>query len=266
MSKRQQSKNRTELIYAATRGEVSELSITVDPATGEFSFGNEMTNVYTEVNYDRSKKPKVVSRIPQNDARLTFDAHAALKKNFDFICAVDTNTKAINGKKVSVVGIVTVKPVSLPGPKGIQTFWQFDVPCCIEYIELKPPVENFGWMSALDLLFRRGYTNKTKKIGMIVDSDLGRINDFNQRNTPVYGPVLLPENVQLIYASADTGMDLLVNKSLSVADSVASQVITALEKGEAPFNVKRVRSDFFEGWRIVNPRKTTLTAPLPVVG
>lgn len=58
-------KRRDSSIFATTKREVSEISLTVDRMTGEILFGQEMTNVYSEVSYGRPKGPKVLSRIPQ---------------------------------------------------------------------------------------------------------------------------------------------------------------------------------------------------------
>jgi hypothetical protein len=122
----------------------------------------------------------------------------------------------LNGKHVSVVGVVTVLPVTIPGPAGIKLFWKFDVPFCLEYIELHPPREHCGWFAALEHLQALKLVSAGQRIGIIVDSSLGLINDFNERKRPVVGRAFLPENVQLIYASSDTSMDQVVNKSLAV--------------------------------------------------
>jgi hypothetical protein len=243
-------KPRTEYVYGTTKSKVTQLEVSVDPQTGEISFGENVGNMYSEVTYDRPKGPKVLSRIPQN-GMLTFSADSALRKNFDFICAVDTNTKIIRRKRVSVVGIVTVKDISIPGPKDIQRYWAFDVPFGIEYIELKPPPENFGWIAALQHLHSAGHVKETTQIGMIVDSDLGNINAYNQRKTPILDPMFLPPNVQLIYASADAGKESIVNKSLGIADSLGSQVLRTIESGQVPFNTTVLNNELFEGYRVV---------------
>lgn len=255
MAKDNEKKPRTEYIYGRTKGVVSQLEFTVDTSTGEISFGPNVGNTYTEVTYDRAKGPKVLSRIPQEGEALTFSTDAALKKNYDFLCAVDTNTRVIQDKNVSATAVVIVTPI--PQDKG--TFWKFDVPFCLEFVELKEPRENFGWVAACEELWRAGKVTKTTRAGMIVDSDLGNINKFNQRKKPLLASFYLPPNLQLLYASSDAGKEYVVNQTLAVADSISTQTLDAIENGLAPFDHERVESPWYEGYRIIEPRNITRT-------
>lgn len=253
MAKKPKRKKRNEHIYATTKGSVSEIEISFDSRTGEIRFGPDMTNVYSEVTYDRAKGPKVLSRIPQAQPDLSFDAPPALEKNFDYLCAVDTNTRRIQGKNVSAVGIVTFEPVWAGQKNGLQRAWRFDVPFGLEYVEIKTKPENCGWLEALAYLHKFGHIDPSQRIGVVVDSDLGNLSDYNERKKPVDGPHHLPANVTLLYASADAGQENILNKALSLADSVASQTLEALVSGKVAFNKKPVQSDFYEGIRIIRP-------------
>jgi len=262
MSKDKKRKKRTEHIYGTTAGEVTELAVTVDHS-GEIVFDGEMTNTYSEVTYDRRKSPKVLSRIPQSQKSLTFNHSEALKRNYEFRCAVDTNTRVIKGRRVSVTGIVTFKPVSIPGPKGIENYWKFGVPFCLEFIEVKAAPENFGWYVAWErMLIRKDITINTK-LAMVVDSDLGNLNSYNQRTLPIFGTLNLPVNASLIYASSDAGKENVANKSLAVADSVSAQCLEAVEKGLVPFNDKDDGNEWFKSMRIIYPNILE-TEKLPV--
>jgi len=257
-NKKPEKKKRNEHIYATTKGEVTEIVVTANSLTGEITFGTGVTNVYSEVTYDRPKGPKVLSRIPQAHPDVSFDTPPALLKNFDFLCAVDTNNREIQGKRVCVVGIYTFKRVLIPAAAGVKEDWQGDVPFCLEYInirlDLKP--ENFGWLATYEHLLKFDIIDKTKRVGMVVDSDLGNLNAYNKRELPVDGPDFLPPNVTLIYASADAGKESLVNQALSIADSVSTQVLDALQSGKAPFNAKP-RFDYrnFDNLRIIRPTR-----------
>jgi hypothetical protein len=57
------------------------------------------------------------------------------------------------------------------------------------------------------------------------------------------------------YASADAGKENIVNKSLSITDSVSSQCLNALLLGKEPFNEKRQNNDLFEGLHIIRPKQ-----------
>lgn len=246
-------KPRKDYVYARTVGKVSELEVIYNTQDGSINFGGEVENVYSAVTYDRKKGEKILSRIPQGNEGLFFDQPEALEKNFDILCAVDTNTLVLQGKRVSVTGVALLVPVWVPEAKGLTKYWKFDVPFCLEFVELKMKPENFGWVAALEQMHHRGVIDLNKKIGLIVDSDLGNIPDFNARKKPVEGQWLLPENTQLIYASADVGKEYIANKAIGVADSVSAQCLDAVNSGKAPFNEKRVDSPFYEGFRFITP-------------
>lgn len=252
MPKKPPRKKRIEHLYGTTASDVSEMVITIDERTGEIQFGGAMVNTYSEVSYERQKGPKIVSRIPQADPALSFDSSAALFKNYDFLCAVDTNTRVINDQKISVVGVVTFRQA--PPPEGASEYWAIDVPFCWEFVGLKvEKPENFGWLAALEELHHRRLVTPEMRIGMVVDSDLGNLTDFNARRKPFFEDRLLPKNVQLVYASADTGGESLLNRVLKVADSVSGQVLDAVATGAAIPNRKRKDSPYFEGIRIIDP-------------
>lgn len=252
---KQPTKERSEYIYGTTAGAVSELILHVNELTGEITFGSEMTNVYSEVSYEKTKGTKVVSRIPQVNDGLTLDQEAALAKNFDFLCAIDTNTWDIGDRKISAVGIVTLRAVVLPGPTGLRQAWQFDVPFCLTFAGMRAEKpENLGWIAAFQQLFAHGIIQQGARIGAVVDSDLGNINDFNHGRKPVFASFHLPPKTQLIYASADTGKNLLVNKALAVADSVATQTLDAIQAGLAPPDDLKLDSPWCDGMSIIYPK------------
>jgi len=254
-----EKKPRTEHLYGVTNGVVSRLELTVDTGTGEVSLGPTVMNTYSEVSYERAKGPKVLSRVPQPTEFLTFSTDAAMAKNYDFICAVDTNTREIGRKTLSVTGIVTVTNSRAPDPEDTRGFWKFDVPFALVVSQPKASAEHLGWLGAAQYLHVNGYIRAGMRVGVIVDSDLGTISAFNQRKKPVIGPFYLPEGVQLIYATSDAGKESVVNKALATADSIASQTFHAIETILAPFSPRPTNSPWFEGFDMIFPRKKILT-------
>jgi hypothetical protein len=246
-------KPRTEYIYGTTAGKVTELIVSVDPSTGGITFGNDMTDVYLESSFERPKGPKPVYRIPQENSDITSDAEEALLKNFDFLCAVDTNTWTIQGKQVSAVGVITCREIVIPSPTKLERCWEFGAPFFVEFVGIRhAKPENLGWMFVLQQFWERGMIDGKKRAGLIVDSDLGSINDYNHGRKPVFENSHLPPNTKLIYASADK-KDSIVNKALMAADAAATQTLDAIEKGLLPFNNERVDCPWYEGVRFITP-------------
>jgi hypothetical protein len=245
-------KKRIEAIYGTTASaETTEIIVNYDHSTGQVSFGADMTNVYSEVAYDRPKGPKVLSRIPQAEKKLSFAGGDALKENFDFIAAVDTNTRHIGGKEISVTGVVIATPMMIPGPKGLAEYWKFDVPFCLEFTGVKTKPENLGWAAALEQFKVRGLVTEAIRIGLIVDSDLGNIPDYNSLKMEFLPRIMLPPSVQLIYASSDSGKENVANKILATADSVSSQSLEAIATGKVPPNKTTMESPWYETMRFI---------------
>jgi hypothetical protein len=157
---------------------------------------------------------------------------------------------------VSAAGVVIFRHISIPGPKGIEKYWKYDVPFCLEIVGAKAPPENLSWILALEQLLMRGITQHTTRIGMVVDSDLGNLKSYNERKKPLFGNVMLHSNAVLLYASSDIANESIVNKVLSVADSAASQTLAAIERGLVPFNTATGQSPWFETMRLVEANVT----------
>ena len=222
--------------------------------TGEFSFGNDVTNVYSEISYDRpNKNAKILSRIPQSNDGLTFDHEKAITKNYDVLCAVDTNTISILDQKFSAIGAVIAIEAMIPAPTGLRKVWKFHV--LFGAVILNPKsdkIENMGWLIAHQQLSQSGVIKDGDRLGMIVDSDLGNINDYNHRRKPAYQDMMLPSGMSLIYASGDVGKDILLNKTLSIADSIASQSLAAVSQGRIPI-IEVDDKRFYDGIRFFEP-------------
>ena len=244
-------KPRSEAIFGTTSGEISELRLTVDPKTGSISFGQAMTNVYSERSYERPKAPKVLSRMPQPSHAAMFEDSDALAVHFDRVFAVDTNTKDIDGRRMSVVGVATLKREVVLGPERVESGWRFDAPFAIEYGDLVAKPEPFGWMGALEILKQRGFYDAGQRIGLIVDSELGQLKDFNARTVPVDSGEFLPQGVTLIYASSDAGKESVLNSALAIADAAASQILAALRDGRIPANAEPSGVEAFKSFRVI---------------
>ncbi|MHC4053295.1 hypothetical protein [Bradyrhizobium sp. 25ACV] len=244
-------KKRSEAIYGTTAGEVDSITITYDHSTGGFSFGDAMTGVYSEITYERPKGPKVLSRIPQGHRDIRFESSDALLKNYQFVCAVDTNTRMINGRRVSVTGVIVLRAFGLPAVRELKRGWKLEAPFCLEFLDISEKPESWGWMAAHQILREKGLVGPTTRVGMIVDSDLGNLNSYNARKSPVIRDDLLPDTVQLIYASSDAGKENIVNRALLTADSASSQCLAAIETGAVPFNTSNGNPPWYQAYRLI---------------
>lgn len=246
MAKRHSKKPRMEAIIGTTAGEVTEVSVSYNPGTGEFSFGSEMTNVRHEVSYERKKGDKILTKTQLSGGRLHIDANNALLKNFTSLIAIDTNTEEISGVRVSVTGVAVCQPFSRSHNRLFP-----DVPFCIEFTNACVPPEKLGWLNGLTELQSRRALRTAGQVGLIVDAHLGEMEDINKRAIPIFGSVFLPKGFTLVYASADAGMENLANQILKLADSTSTQVLSKLERGEIPSAQPRFPGSRFQSRRVI---------------
>lgn len=248
--KNKPSKKRIEHLFATTVANVDSLIIRVNPLTGVIEFGQPMADVYSEVSYERPKGPKVLTRIPQGADSASFEAEHALEIQFDLVFGVDTNTRTINGRQVSVAGVASYRK-GTPTP-GASVLWIPDVFLCWEFIDIQSDQkENLGWIAAFEELTHRGIIRDGHRVGMIVDSDLGNIPAYNARTKPVFADKNLPQGVQLVYGSADAGSENFVNRVLQAADKVSNHVLDLIGSGDVPFNKCDQPTDWYAGSRPV---------------
>ena len=249
-------KPRLQSIYSTTKRGVTEISLSFDPQSGAVDFDAVMTNIYSEATFDRSKGKKVVSRVPILD-RAYFEINDALEKNFDIVFAIDTNTRKIREFSISVSGVIKCQKVFAIDPIAIaKRYWQFFTPFCMEFTEVKSKPENLAWMMLIDYLTSPSKHMLNKRIGLIVDSDLGNLNQYNLRISPIYERFFLPKNIQLIYASSDVGREFFPNQMLKLADKASNMCLKALEAGDIPFNTEKMEGMPYRGYRLLLSNKT----------
>ncbi len=204
----------------------------VDPKSGLVKFlhdGKEVTPVSSriETGYERKKGLKILNRAPLPNDELVASPDIALD-NYHILLAIDTNTETIRNNKVSVSGIASAKPIKILS----QTVFKITGVNAIAFWNIKGKPENIAWGQTIrDLMLSPNYKPEIK-IGLIVDSDLGNIPKYNSGELPIFSFIHLPKNMQLIYASSDSGKEFIGNRLLSLADKEAKKILTTLKEEE----------------------------------
>lgn len=70
--------------------------------------------------------------------------------------------------------------------------------------------------------------NPDLKVGIVTDHDLGNIDKYNSRKIPILNSLYLPENIKLIYASADKKNASFLNQLMSMCDKRATEILNRL--------------------------------------
>lgn len=177
-----------------------------------------------ETSYPREKKPKVIHKADIPIEVLKTDIHAAFQR-YDRLYVIDTNTRIINGEKISVACILLAKF----RPGGDMTLAFFAPVHALEFWGIEQKPENIAWREAILAIQANPEYKDNLKIGILVDSDLGEIPNYNLRLKPIVGDFYLPQYFELIYASADVGKEYFVNKLISDCDKESQKIFNLIE-------------------------------------
>ena len=141
-------------------------------------------------------------------------------ENFDFIFAMDTNThtKKCGDFFCSAAAIYYGQVERLSEYERNMRCTPFMVIDWYHPVEMK--IETVTWMESIKKI--QEIIPATKKVGIVIDSELGKLEEFNNRMLPVFGQWYLPENYSFIYATADVS-DEWCNKMIRQCDKTAKQ-------------------------------------------
>lgn len=221
-----QPKKKDDYIYFTTRDVVDAIEIEIDEVSGEIIPTMPVINTYAERSYARDRKgDKVVARVPQSAPALRFERDQILWTDYDYLCAVDTNTRTIGKHEVSITAVIQATKAWLSDSSGVVTkHWRYSSPFAIEITDCAQPAEKVAWVLVINKILASRMPKRLRRVGLIVDHGLCELNDINRRCKPILGSLMLPEEFTLIYASADTGSDEFANFLLTTADKSSSKV------------------------------------------
>ena len=174
------------------------------------------------------KDDKVLYSAPADDFSMSLSDFAELKTRFDYLMAVDTNTliETHQGYRVSVCSIYVVKE---PLPSlGAEVRYDHHASYIILNTDHEAKSEPIGWHLAITrsldpLSFQRF------KIGIIVDSELGKHLDINSGREPYYGECYLPPSLKFLYASSDKSATY-ANNMIRLCDTAATMVLEEFKR------------------------------------
>jgi len=194
-------------------------------STGEITKPDAM---FSQQQYmGRSGKEKAVYCIPDKYVINIAD----LLSSFDLFYAIDTNTKSVNGRKVSITCILACHFKLLGKINENQVEYRirqqdfyFAFKNCADVSE-----EKLAWFKLIKLL-SSDQTFQNKRICIITDHDLEGLRKYNNQESPIIYDYYLPKNINLIYASADKENDSIINKLIAYCEKKAKKILNNLEK------------------------------------
>jgi hypothetical protein len=178
-----------------------------------------------EATYERIKGPKILTRASLEVASLALSPNRALEK-YDLLYAVDTNTRIIRGERVSV-GCIVLAQCELCPPLVQVTMRPMN---WLELRNVSGPPENLVWADFIGRVMLNPAYDIRLQIGIVVDSDLGRLPEYNARTAPICDGFFLPANVEFIYASSERSEhEYVPNLLMSIADKQAAHLLREIE-------------------------------------
>lgn len=171
--------------------------------------------------HEREKKnDKIINNLPLDVRDLSFNLMNQVL-NYDYIYAIDTNTKIINSISISCAGIVKCtldkkKENATYGATGSFELWNAQHP------------EKASWQVLIEMITRGKNYDSKKRYALVVDSYLKDHSYYNNQTLPITPNYYLPPNFQLIYASSDKS-DTLLNKLIQLADKAATNTLNHVQ-------------------------------------
>lgn len=203
-----------------------EISIKLDLANGIHQAinnhnGKVIENYGLSHGYIGEKKWRVTSEIKSNktDHSLCF---ASKLRRYKHLVAIDTNEVKyfgkIFGQEVKLgLGIA----IALMEDEQSEYLQPLSIPFVTTIFPSQPEQQN--WIRLIETLKSNCHCMDQRKIGIIVDSDLGNIPDFNNRTKPLLDEYFLPDEYELIFAS-DKVSDNIFNQMIKLSHRLSTEL------------------------------------------
>ena len=207
---------------------VAPAKVGVNPRTGEVEFldaeGKLMrpVRVVSETAYEGETQSKIVSRLhldPSGPLNATPEANLV---NFDRIYVADTSPLD-NGDEtlaVTAFGLAIAQRVS-----SEMSAVRFEMAGLLEFHGLRSiNPELAAWATVIELVRTAPDYNPSWLVGLVGDSELDQLVQFNERLAAVAGSVLLPHNFRMHYAG-DRASDGALNRAIRACDGLSRDAV-----------------------------------------
>lgn len=189
-----------------------------------------------------SGKEKVISRVQDKVIPNEIDLLRHLS-SFGLIVGVDTNTKVIGEKRISVAGVVhcVMEKATESDIYSVNFPWHGAILFKNCPSEMHP--EKFSWLSVIKALHQSAI-NRSKQIALVTDHDLDNHISYNGKKVHVFGTSYLPDNITLIYGRGDGPTENILNHLIKQCDTKSSNILKEFEEtGYCQIGTDRIRVD-----------------------
>ena len=226
--------------------------------------GKEVASEYMDraLHYERpdrpDKGPKIQGRHKQTDESATVGGLKELAR-YDSIFVIDTNTRALKKGTVSAACFIRIQ--FFPDGEKFKIVCEEGRLNIYEFHNVGGNPEFFSILKVANDVLKSESKQAERNIAIVTDTELDSHDDINSRTTPIYGPHYLPVGFTLLYASSDTGQEVL-NRLIRFCDRRADIYLSKLKKGGANApglhtlsedNSVKYRFTYYNDLEIINP-------------
>lgn len=148
-------------------------------------------------------------------------------RQYEKVIAIDTNRgRNSRGEEIAIATAICMKiegsvgkAASLQGETSIQ-------------FQINSPVGNpeiIGIWHFLKLMQMRDPDFFAKPTALITDTEYALVKDWQARVAPLYGDYMLPDGLDVVYATADAGSDEFIpNRLIKACDNLSTQRLREL--------------------------------------
>ena len=169
-------------------------------------------SVDLSIYYDGIGRRKLVAEVQSHEGRgFSLSAEETVRR-YSQVWAIDTSYATEFGKTFCVAAICALDPAGSGRVErvGGHLFGK---------VEGNP--ERYGWRRWLQYLLRS--TDETRRYAIIVDSEQSLIKEMNDGTLAIHGGFMLPDNFDMIYATADKS-DTILNHAIKAADRLSKEM------------------------------------------
>lgn len=183
--------------------------------------------------YKGENKDRITSEIYTIPNDHSFNFRLKLEK-YKHIVAIDTNSTTFYSKVLKTnLSIGLGMAFVLLENNEQHRIEPINIPFITNFNCEKP--ENENWIRVIETLKQNCQCTDERKIGIVVDSDLGNLSEYNNRLKPIFQDYYLPDEYELVFASdkvKDNILNVMISECHKLSQHLLPTLIRNLEKTE----------------------------------
>ena len=224
--------NLDDLIYNPEIDSEDDVEVILEPVNLVINTGTGKAHIeYEKGEFIKDVDTYIANTYERENGKTKFINYSIVKNgineidnlfHYDHIIAVDTNSIMIDKTVISITTTLFCYKIE----EGLYTQ---------EYIKVwnnnnftLEQREKVAWCVVIENVGKQ--LSENKQVAIITDHDLDNINDYNSGKKAIFPGFYLPNNFNLLYASADTGSEFITNKLISICEKESANITSLIKQ------------------------------------